>query len=112
MPPSGYLTVSDRNNDGLGDIGASPSFAYIGEVDGATHRMDRQIAKFDLPNLSQSEAMVKNAKLRFYLENIVGIPAGPVSLLHSLNDNSLTDFGTEFQDSTYVDTLIDVVQRV
>jgi hypothetical protein len=110
LAPSGDYTATDRNDDGLGDLGRSVQFAYVGEVDEGANRMDRQIAKFDLPNLSQSEAVVKSVKLRFYLEGVVGIPEGPASLWHSLDDNSLAEVGTQFEDSTYSDTLIDVVQ--
>jgi hypothetical protein len=108
--PSGDFTTADQNNDGLGDVAASVRFAYVGEVHQGAGRIDRQIAKFDLPNLSQNEATVKSAKLRFYLEDIVGIPAGPASLWHSVEDNSLVKVGTQFEDSTYGDTLIDVFQ--
>ncbi|MCA9099666.1 MAG: MBL fold metallo-hydrolase [Planctomycetales bacterium] len=108
--PSGNYTTADLNDDGRGDVGRTIGFAYVGEVDEGINRIDRQMAKFDLPNLSHSDVTVKSAVLRFYLDDVVGTPQGPVSLWHSLDDNSLEELTTQFENDTYSDTLLDVVQ--
>ena len=53
---------------------------------------------------------LESATLRVFLEDIQGSPAGPVSLLHSVNDNDLDQLPSDFEDTIYSDTLLDLVQ--
>ena len=48
--------------------------------------------------------------LRFFLQEIEGSPAGPVSVWHSLTDNDVELSPADFEDETYTDTLLDLVQ--
>ena len=84
-----------------------PTHAY-GEVDTATNdKFVRLTSQFALPEIETVE--LKSAKLGFYLEQIVGTPAGPVSLFHSVSDNNFTPTKENYEDATYLDTHLDLV---
>ncbi len=86
--------------------------AAVGEIDlNGSDVDDRLIVKFALPEARFSPPVLERATLRFYLEDIVDAPAKPVSLFHSATDNAafLEPSLSEFENSSYVDTLLDLV---
>jgi len=107
-------SVFDGQGDRIRDQ-TRRSLASVGEVDGGTHEISRVVAKFALPDLAAgtSADLLERATLRFYLDDIDGTPAGPVSVLHSVSDNTPIPSGAgsegRFEDPTFVDTLMDLV---
>jgi hypothetical protein len=50
-----------------------------------------------------------SATLRFFVDSI-DTPAGPLSVFHSETDNDLDLLASDFENASYVDTLMDLVQ--
>jgi Asp-tRNA(Asn)/Glu-tRNA(Gln) amidotransferase A subunit family amidase len=98
--------ATDSNFDNVGDRTLA-SRGIIGERDSATiGELNRLIAKFDLPDVSVA---LNNAKLRFFLQTIQGTPAGSVSLFHSVADNDRKRDASDYEDTSYLDTLMKLV---
>jgi hypothetical protein len=105
---------SDSVFDDLGDTvndRSSAVTAGIGEIDlDSNNSVGRLIAKFALPDRLGAIDHLQSATLRFFVEGIERTPAGPLSLLHSLSDNDLDLLATDYEDASYTDTLLDLVQ--
>jgi hypothetical protein len=122
VPPAAIYSVIDDDSDAvfddLGDQAIDASSTprrAIGEADVATtNRILRLIAKFELPVLlpepGESLPELKSAKLRFFLEDMDGTPAGPVSVLHNVTDNDVLMRASDYDNADYVDTLLDLVR--
>jgi hypothetical protein len=122
LGPSAAYVVRDNavngNLDDLGDASADASGGFlqrsiqVGETDTtSTNRLDRFLAKFELPDRgADASDRLQSALLRVTLEGIEGTPAGPLSLLHSLSDNDLDRLKSDYEDASYRDTGLDVVQ--
>ena len=52
---------------------------------------------------------LESATLRFFLEDMTGTPAGPISLYHSVVDDDLDQLASDYENASYVDTLLDLV---
>jgi predicted esterase len=105
---------SDGGFDDLGDVVTSSKStvaAAVGEQDtlngGAVVRLT---AKFWLNPMPELDQHLESATLRLFLEDIVGAPAGPVSLFHSVDDNDMEELPSDFEDTSYEDTLLDLVK--
>ena len=117
LEPSALYSVRDDDSDGvfddLGDVVVDVSTREInavGEVDATSVNMiSRLVAKFALPDAPAGEELL-NATLRFNLFDILGTPAGPLSLLHSTTDNDLDPLASDYEDSSYDDTLLDLIE--
>ncbi len=116
--PYAIYTVKDNDSDapfdGLGDKATnskSKAAAAVGEQDTQeSGAMVRLAAKFWLPQMPEATRFLESATLRFFLEEITGTPAGPVSLFHSVLDNDLNALPpTDYENPDYTDTLLDVV---
>ena len=108
-------TDSDAVFDNLGDTATAVlgiGSARVGEVDPATgsNLVERVVTKFPLPGEPGLADRLETATLRFFLQQIVGTPAGPVSLLHSTSDNDLDRLASDFEDASYLDTQLDLIQ--
>ena len=118
VEPSAFYAVIDNNSDGvfddLGDVAADVSAnnrSHVGEVDSlATNQMNRLVAKFALPDAPVDAPFLERATLLFFLQDIVGTPAGPLSVRHSITDNDLDLLASDYENPSYVDTLLDLVQ--
>ena len=118
VEPSAFYAVSDNDSDGvfddLGDAAADVSASdrsQVGEVDSlATNKMNRLVAKFALPDAPGRAPFLERATLRFFLQDIVGTPAGPLSVRHSITDNDLDLLASDYENPSYVDTLLDLIQ--
>jgi len=112
LTPSAIYEVFDETFDNLGDQVvdvSTASLASVGEVDRSDlNKISRLIAKFDLPDTPTGT--LEKATLRFMPVNIVGTPAGPVSVRHSQTDNDLDQLAADFEDLSYVDTSQDLLQ--
>ncbi len=114
--PYAIYRTRDTNVDGSGDRVdnvLSNAKASIGETDTAfTNSLGDLVAKFALPIVSNlgSGIQFDQATLRFYLETVVGTPIDPVSVFHSVTDNDILALASDHEDSTYTDTLFDLVQ--
>ena len=110
LKPKVAYTVRDTDFDGLGDATVT-WVRSVGEVDGASGgNLSRLFTKFDLPDLPEATPVLESAVLRFFLEEIEGTVAGPVSVYHSRSDNDLDALAADYQDTSYVDTLLDLIQ--
>ena len=72
--------------------------------------VERVVTKFPLPGEPGLADRLESATLRFFLQQKVGTPAGPVSLLHSTSDNDLDRLASDFEDASYLDTELDLIQ--
>jgi len=119
-PTASYTVVDDDRDatfDNLGDAATdtlSRQRSAVGEFDTeAGNRVVRAVVKFQLPLLlpepGESFPGLKSATLRLFLEDIDGAPAGPVSLFHSLTDNDSDVLPEDYENTTYTDTLLDLV---
>ena len=107
--------VTDNNPGGVfDDLVADSSTkrtASVGEADSSdTNKMTRLVVKFELPALPNALFKLESATLRFFFETIVGTPAGPLSLTHSVTDNDLDPLASDYENPSYVDTLLDLIQ--
>jgi len=115
--PAATYTVADTDADSvfddLGDKANDKRFsarASVGEVDSETgNSISRLVAKFNLPEATDPGNTLKSAVLRFFLEDITGTPAGPVSLYHGPGDNDLDRAASDFESELYTDTGLDLV---
>jgi hypothetical protein len=110
------LAFQIRDNfgaDGLGDTAAGDltgnlqSSVTVGEADltnVTANRLERLVAKFELPDRPNASNLLQEATLRVFLENIEGIPAGPLSVLHSVSDNALVRVKSAYEDASYGDS--------
>ena len=111
-------TDSDSVFDNLGDLATNASSATrrpVGEVDSTgLNQISRLAVKFVLPDAPADEPAInfvlERATLRFFLEDITGTPAGPMSLFHSLTDNDLELLASDYENPSYDDTLLDLIQ--
>ena len=119
VAPSSAYVVRDNviagDADGRGDrtvnaLGNLQQSASVGELDATTNGIERFITKFELPERTEANQLLENATLRVFLERIQGTPAGPLSLLHSSTDNDLDRLNSDFEDASYTETLLDLVQ--
>jgi subtilisin family serine protease len=112
LAPAVIYEVLDNTFDDLGDQAidvTTASLASVGEVDRSDlNKISRLIAKFDLPDTPPGTLV--RATLRFAPVNIIGTPAGPVSVSHSQTDNDLDQLAADFEDLSYVDTSQDLLQ--
>ncbi len=103
---------SDLTFDGLGDSSRNEirrKETVVGENDTESNNdVVRLISQFALPEFGAAERLI-SAKLGFYLEEIAGEPSGPVSIFHSVQDNSSVPAAEDFEDATYLDTQLDLV---
>jgi hypothetical protein len=86
---------------------------FVGELDGeGVNALSRLISRFSLVTVPDDEALdgLVSAKLRFHLETTHGLPAGPVSVFHSTTDNDLEQSPSDYDDPSYADTGLDLVQ--
>jgi hypothetical protein len=106
--------VSASQLDNLGDaVGNVISVRQrnVGEEDSANaNRVARLVTKFELPNSLDAIDRLQSATLRFFLKGIEGIPVGPLSLRHSTSDNDLDLNASDYEDASYTDTLLDLLQ--
>ena len=72
--------------------------------------MNRLVAKFALPDAPVDAPFLERATLLFFLQDIVGTPAGPLSVRHSITDNDLDLLASDYENPSYGDTLLDLVQ--
>ena len=104
---------SDGAYDDYGDGSSNVSSqfrAVLGEYDSVqSDGMIRLVTKFHLPSGTGPRRVLEKAELRLFLEGIVGLPAGPASLLHSVSDNDEVLSGSDYEDAAYEDTLLDLV---
>lgn len=116
--PDAIYTVIDNDRDSdfdnTGDTASSNKSkhgAAVGERDTQEgNAMGRLVAKFKLPHMPEVARRLERATLRLFLEDIAGNPAEPVSLFHSVNDNDLEELASDYEDGSYADTLLDLVQ--
>jgi hypothetical protein len=128
LPPSGPITMSlppgqsyavadndsDLTFDDLGDktndrLAAATGF--VGEADSEDRNsVTRLVVKFGLANLPDAVGRLESATLRFFLEDIGGVPTGPVSVWHSIDDNDVEQLASDYEDLSYEDTLLDLVK--
>ena len=118
VAPSSAYVVRDNviagDADGHGDRAVNvlanlQQIASAGELDATTNGIERIITKFELPERTDARQLLENATLRVFLERIQGTP-GPLSLLHSLTDNDLDRLNSDFEDASYTETLLNLVQ--
>ena len=114
---SAIYTIDDDDSDGVFDnLGdkvvdhLTRARTQVGEDDRSRNRMRRLVAKFALPDVPVDAPVLERAMLWFSLQDILGMPAGPLSLLHSITDNDLDKLASDFENPSYVDTLLDMVQ--
>ncbi len=60
-------------------------------------------------NISIGGRYLERATLRFFLEDVEGLPSGPISLFHAITDNSRLQKISHYEDVAYSDTLLDLV---
>ena len=119
LPYAAYRT-RDSDGDGNGDrvdnlLGKSAGVfkTNVGELDLAAGTSQyRVVAKFALPDVSKSgpALQLEDATLRWHLESVVGMPAEPVSVFHSVTDNDTDALASDHEDTSYTDTRRDLVQ--
>ena len=113
VQPSPEYLIRDTSSDGKGDdvLSGTPLF-NVGELDSpSANYVGRSISKFALPNYPDLANRLKNATLRYYLTSISSeVPAGPLSVWHSQNDNDLDPLAADFEDASYLDTQEDLIQ--
>jgi len=103
-------SIHDNQGDRRNDKSSRPR-SSIGEVDTQdSNAMVRLVVKFVLPNVTNASHALESAKLRFFLEDVEGSPAGPVSLFHSVTDNDVDVTPSDYDDPGYVDTALDLVK--
>jgi hypothetical protein len=109
VPDAVYCAIDDDQDpafDGRGD--SVLEIGVVGEIDTSRrNEMLRLFFKFELPAISEDQQLEK-ATLRLYLSTMDD-PAGPVSLLHSVSDNDLEQLPSDYENTGYTDTLLDVV---
>ena len=118
LAPSAINIVKDDDSDGIsddmGDVAVNVSAntrSQVGEVDSSTkNEMNRLVAKFALPDAPVATPLLESATLRFFLETIVGTPAGPLSLAHSITDNDLDLLASDYENPNYIGTALDLIQ--
>jgi hypothetical protein len=115
--PSQVFAIEDGQTnvprDGLGDLitnVAAMVNTSVGETDssGATNRERRVILRFDLPDSPSADLQLDTATLRVRLERQTGNVATTVGVFHSVSDNSSDQLKTYFEDSSFVDTGLDI----
>ena len=115
-PEAIYITIdndSDGVFDNLGDKVVdhlTRARTQVGEDDRSRNHVRRLVAKFELLDAPVDTPFLESATLWFFLQDILGTPAGPLSLLHSITDNDLDKLASDFENPSYVDTLLDMVQ--
>ena len=103
-------SMFDNAGDSTSDRSSSPAVA-VGERDTPNgNAIVRLLTKFELPLVPNASHRLEQATLRLFLEDIVGTPAGPASLLHSVGDNGRNDSPSDFEDASYTDTQLELVQ--
>ena len=115
--PVPIYSVTDNDSDlvldDLGDIASdrsSATLAGVGESDTEdSDSITRLLVKFELPDVLKTVGELKSATLRFFLADILGTPAGPVSVFHSVVDNDLLMEPSDYEADSYTDTLVDLV---
>jgi len=120
--PGTYCTVIDDDSDSVfddqgdtfSDRSSKPA-GGVGESDSeSSNFMSRLIARFDLPGSTGGPidaSLLQSATLRFFLEDITNMPAGPVSVFHSVSSNSMVMSPWEdYEDGSFADTELDLVQ--
>lgn len=113
-PRISYAAIdSDPLFDALGDDvedGAGVAGRLIGDLDGSSrNELGRVIAKFNVPDMPPGPVL-ESATLRFYLLANTGPPTGSLSLFHSSDDNDLDQLASDYEDTSYKDTLLDLIQ--
>ncbi len=120
--PYAIYRTRDMDLDGSGDqverlLGQRvdrPFKAGVGETDLATGvSLSRLVAKFALPDATNlgTGVRLEQATLRFfYLESLNGMPTESVSVFHSVVDNDTDHLASDYEDATYTDTLLELVQ--
>jgi CubicO group peptidase (beta-lactamase class C family) len=117
ISPGQSYTVADNDQDAifddLGDVTKNRQRAMrcsIGEVDlDGRNSVARLVARFGLANLPRAADRLESATLRFFLEDIDGLPTAPVSIWHSIGDNDTEEIASDYEDLGYEDTLLDLV---
>ncbi len=112
LTPDALVRVMDNDGsfDGFGDIADSALERERLGVGEGRDRLTRLVAKFSLPERPLEFPRLQNAILRFLVEDAVGTPEGPVSVLHSLTDNDLDMAPSDYEDSSYADTGLDLAR--
>jgi CubicO group peptidase (beta-lactamase class C family) len=112
-----YMAVDDDSDSEFDDQGDSgfdaiqSSGVFLGEYDSLNDNgITRLITKFRLPRGDNTTHRLANAELRFYLRGVAGTPVGPVSLFHSVTDNDEEGVASDYEDASYLDTQLDLVQ--
>jgi len=117
LDTSAIYAVQDNDSDAvfddLGDLAVNASFVTrrgIGEGEfSSKNQINRLVAKFALPDAPEFAPVLDSATLRFFLEDIQGTPAGPLSLFHSATDNDLEMLASDYENLSYIDTLLDLI---
>ena len=109
--------LKDDDSDGVfddtGDVAVDVSAnnrSQVGEFDTSMNKMQRLVAKFALPEINEDLFDLESAKLRFYLDAILGTPEGPLSVFHSETDNDLDILASDYENPSYVDTMLDLIE--
>ena len=118
LQSSAIYVVRDDNDDAVfDDLGdgtldlSTKTRTSVGEIDSSgTNQINRIVAKFALPEPPVDTPALKTATLQFFLEDIFGTPAGPMSVFHSAADNDLEMMAADYENPSYGDTLLDLVQ--
>lgn len=114
LAPASIYAALDETFDGNGDSVidlASAVDAQIGEVDlTASNYVARAIAKFSLPAAPAGKPVLAKATLAVYPTETGGNLSEPLSIWHSAIDNTLQWSPASFEDTSYVDTSMDIVQ--
>ncbi len=119
LTSAAFHTVVDNGSsgsfDGRGDsilpyISARrpPAQMAVGELHAASGNQEsRVVLKFALPKLPELMQDLEQAVLRVYLHAIEGNPDRPVTLFHSLSDNTLSPQVSDYEAADYIDTLLE-----
>ena len=114
IAPAAIYSAVDETLDGNGDMIIDLTTAVdaqIGEVDSAdSNYIARVIAKFSLPEPPAGKPVLAKATLAVYPTDSEGNLSEPLSIWHSEVDNEMELLPSDFEDSSYVDTLTDIVQ--
>jgi endonuclease/exonuclease/phosphatase family metal-dependent hydrolase len=87
--------------DGIGDAIQQSSWATNtligGNRDNYGDSLQRLILKFTLPDISEFSPALQQARLRFYVEDIVGNPANGLSLMHLGAVNETVQYISDYE---------------
>jgi hypothetical protein len=116
LPPTSEYALQDDGSGGtrddLGDQ-AKGFNGFVGEVDYSIDILNfeqRLIEKFSLPATPGLAGRLREATLLVYGQASQNVPTGPLSVYHSISDNDAVREASDYENMTYVDTQLDVMQ--